>query len=638
MPPTRRPRATRARHDPDRGRRPFRRPACTALAGIERARLRGVVSHAARDGPDAIVVGAASPASGALEVIGELKRHPQRRLRFPCCTWCRRASACGACGADICLAADARRLDARERRAPAAAAARGRAQPRRRGDRRAPAGARAPRRRRRARLQQPAAGDDGPRRAHAAAAGRRPPRRPRASCRCCTLPRGPLRSPGSCSRSAAPHPTPRRFADVGAVLAQLEPMLRRLLGAYVRLEVRAGRGLGPVRADPSQVEQLLLNLVLNARDAMPAGGRLTIETQDVEVAGGTAPPAPPGRYVMLAVSDEGVGMDAETRARIFEPFFTTKPAGEGSGLGLATVQQVVERAGGHGGGGQRAGARHHVPRLPALRGGAPAARGARRRRSRSPGPRDGAGGRRLGAGARDHARAARGPRLPGADRRERRGDAAARTRVGRADRRGARGRGDAGRAGTKPRRAAPGAAAAHARAARVGHRRRARCRSPSRGASWRAPCARPSTGRTKRLASWFRLPRGMAKRGSGPGRRGFLRRLGASVAATLAVPGAASSQARKPARAAASRRPRRSRKAAPAKPAGARPRARSSARARARPRGARRLAAARARRAHRPRPGALDLAARRAHARQHASCCFGASSSSPRRPSPRAAS
>ena len=79
---------------------------------------------------------------------------------------------------------------------------------------------------------------------------------------------------------------------------------------------------------------------------MPKGGRLTIETQDVEVAGGTKPIAPPGRHVLIAVSDEGVGMDAATRARIFEPFFTTKPAGEGSGLGLATVQQVVERAGG----------------------------------------------------------------------------------------------------------------------------------------------------------------------------------------------------------------------------------------------------------------------------------------------------
>jgi signal transduction histidine kinase len=94
------------------------------------------------------------------------------------------------------------------------------------------------------------------------------------------------------------------------------------------------------------MEQLVLNLALNARDAMPRGGLLTIETRDVEIAGGTEPSAPPGHYVMLAVSDEGVGMDEETRKRIFEPFFTTKPEGAGSGLGLATVHRIVERHGG----------------------------------------------------------------------------------------------------------------------------------------------------------------------------------------------------------------------------------------------------------------------------------------------------
>ena len=128
------------------------------------------------------------------------------------------------------------------------------------------------------------------------------------------------------------------------MVAQLDQMLQRVIGADVEIEMRAGAGLGRVRADPNQMEQLLLNLALNARDAMPGGGRLTIETRDVEIAGGTAPPAPPGRYVMLVVSDEGVGMDSETQQSIFEPFFTTKP--EGAGLGLATVRSAVDRAGG----------------------------------------------------------------------------------------------------------------------------------------------------------------------------------------------------------------------------------------------------------------------------------------------------
>ena len=141
-------------------------------------------------------------------------------------------------------------------------------------------------------------------------------------------------------------PADPRPVDLNAVVAQLDRMLQRVIGEDVKVEVRAGRGLGRVRADVTQMEQLLLNLALNARDAMPRGGRLTIETRDVEIAGGTDPPAPPGRYVMVAVSDEGVGMDEETRKRIFEPFFTTKPEGAGSGLGLATVHGIVERPAG----------------------------------------------------------------------------------------------------------------------------------------------------------------------------------------------------------------------------------------------------------------------------------------------------
>ena len=144
-------------------------------------------------------------------------------------------------------------------------------------------------------------------------------------------------------RGSPADPSP---ADLNTVVEHVDRMLQRVVGENFRLEVRAGRGLGRVRADASEMEQLVLNLALNARDAMPRGGLLTIETRDVEIAGGTDPPAPPGRYAMVAVSDEGIGMDEETLKRIFEPFFSTKPEGAGSGLGLASVHRIVERHGG----------------------------------------------------------------------------------------------------------------------------------------------------------------------------------------------------------------------------------------------------------------------------------------------------
>jgi PAS domain S-box-containing protein len=145
------------------------------------------------------------------------------------------------------------------------------------------------------------------------------------------------------SRKQATQP---RALRLNAVVAEYERLLRRLVGEDIELLVRLDAEADAVVADPSQLHQVVMNLVVNARDAMPSGGRVLIQTSNTTVRGDEGPDVAPGPYVVLSVSDTGIGMDDETRAQIFEPFFTTKERGKGTGLGLSTVYGVVHQSGG----------------------------------------------------------------------------------------------------------------------------------------------------------------------------------------------------------------------------------------------------------------------------------------------------
>jgi signal transduction histidine kinase len=323
------------------------------IASIERVPLRDVVAHAPRRRVDLVVIGSSSPPSDALDAIDALKSRaataaiPVLHLSA--------GRTCGRCGAEVCLPLDgpahavagvARalvRVHAAEARASGSAA----------GGRSTTLDAASERLLALGRMTGSVVHDSnnlllviG---SHVELARRLIGAEHPAAERLATVLQAVERA-GALNRQLLAlgrgAPAPRLLANPDAVLAELEPMLRGLLGDSIRLELRTGAATGLVRADPGQLEQVLLNLVLNARDAMPDGGRLAVETQDVRVEAGGEPGLPPGRYVVLAVSDDGVGIDAAARERIFEPFFTTKAAGDGSGLGLASVRRVAEQGGG----------------------------------------------------------------------------------------------------------------------------------------------------------------------------------------------------------------------------------------------------------------------------------------------------
>src|SRR5262249_47251677 len=140
-----------------------------------------------------------------------------------------------------------------------------------------------------------------------------------------------------------------KVLDLNAVLSEVTKMLHRLIRENIELRIVPAPSLGLVKADPVQMEQVILNLAINARDAMPNGGKLIIETSNLELSEASSRShdgVPPGKYIMLMVSDNAIGMDTKIQAHMFEPFFTTKEPGKGTGLGLAMVYGVVRQSGG----------------------------------------------------------------------------------------------------------------------------------------------------------------------------------------------------------------------------------------------------------------------------------------------------